>query len=312
MHRRQVLALLGTSVASAGCLSGDDEPTSARSPTSTAGSPSSAGSPTSTAAPEPLAVGEAHETASGWTVTVSACHLRRSVFELFVPDAVRPLAPASTQFVFLTVALHDSDSLVPEPGSFRLLVDDAAYRGSASVGGADLDMELSLPNDDVHLRPATAAESGNARATVGFEVPLDIDPEHVVVEWTGDGETARWAWDPSLVDALGRPPSFRVVDVSVPESFACGDPFDVSITVANDGGRPGEFLAVVPVVDPVFQEHPPTVTIDVPANGEATWDGTLQFPPEFGPGDCEGDMGEVAFELNWGTGMRRITVDTRE
>lgn len=235
--------------------------------------------------------------------------LRRSVFDLWYPDAVRPLAPSDAQFVFLTLRLDGPDEFVPNAGSFRLLLDDESHTGATSAGGVDLDFGLSVPNDGIYPSPETAAENDFDRATVALEVSLDVEPTRVLVEWVGDDETARWAWDDDLVQALRNPPDFRVEAVEFPDEFACDEPFDTAVTVANDGGREDIFHAIVGAVEPARDEHPTGISVRVPAGGEAVWTGSLQFPPQLSSDECDEDVEYATFELDWGTATRQVTIE---
>lgn len=304
MNRRRALAALGTALAPAGCLAGlNDQHDEASTPTDTP-------TESATATREPtLAIGDAYETADGRRIVVTAVHLRRSVFDLFVPDAVEPLVEPDSQFVFLTLSLDHPDAAVPDPGSFSLAFDDATYPGAGRVGGVPIDDQLSMPNDVVHPTPERAVEVDRDRATVGFEVPLSPETDHAVVEWDGGEETARWAWDDGLVEALSQPPEFEVAEIETVDSFTCGESFDTSVTVENHGGRDGVFDAIVRIVDPVYEEHPPTISLTVPAGGRATWDGSLQYPPRLRTENCEDDADSATFEVDWGMGSRTLTVE---
>lgn len=312
MHRRRVLALLGTATTLSGCLSnGTDQSGETATPTGTTReTPTETTRRTST--PEPaadLAVGDTYETADGRTLAVSEVRLRRSLLDLHLPDAVQPLYGFDSQFVFLTLSLDHPDALVPDPGSFSLAFDDAIHVGGDSVGGTDIDFQLSMPNDGVHPTPETAVEVDHDRATVGFEVPLHPDTDRVAVEWDGGEEIARWTWDDDLVAALRNPPEFAVTELDFADSFTCGEPFDASVTVENDGGRDGVFAATTRIVEPVYEEHPQSFSVTVPAGGRATWDGTLEYPPVLWDDECTDDTREATFELDWGDGTRRVSVE---
>lgn len=285
MDRRHFLSALCAAVPLTGCLSGGRN--------------------------GPLAIGDSFRTASGETVTVEAVHLRRTLFDMAFPDAVVPHTRTGSEFVLVTVSLDDSDALVPDPGSFRLATGEATWAGSERLGDTAIDHRLSTPNDAVHRTPSAADERGDDLATVGFTVPVDIEPDSVSIEWNGDGETARWEGDDGLANALGSPPEFRVEGIDHPEAFACDEAFDVSVTVANDGGRDGVFQAVFPAVKPTTDDHPESFSASVSAGETTTWNGSLEFPPHLHPDGCDDDVQSATFELDWGLDTREISLERR-
>lgn len=317
MNRRRLLALLGSTTLLAGCSamdgdSGTESPTDGDGSTPTTTAPTDGGASPTDTTPEPLELGDAYRTADGSTLTVTDAHLARSVFDLVYPDAVEPLAPTDSQFVFLTIGLDDSDALAPSPDSLHLEIDDERVVGRASVGDADVDLRLSVPNEFVHTTPGTADEQDYERATVGFEVPLDLDPDQVSVEWRGDeGETARWVWGEDLVRNLGRPPEFRVTEIDHPDSFVCGERYLASITVANEGGRTEEFRAIFPATEPIAEEQTTGFSGSVPASDRATLKAYLEFPPPLRTDECDDDVDAATFVLDWGLDTQEITMSRR-
>ncbi|WP_274323330.1 hypothetical protein [Halosimplex aquaticum] len=258
-----------------------------------------------------LAVGDSFRTAAGATVTVADIRLRRTLFDMAFPDAVVLLAPPESQFVLVTVSLDGRNALVPDPSSFGLSIDGAGWTGSTRLGGTNIDHRLSTPNDAVHRTPSGADERGDDLATVGFTVPVDVEPDQVSVAWERDGQTARWIGDDGLADALGSPPDFRVEAIDHPDAFACDERFDVSVTVANDGGRAGVFQAVFPAVEPIDEGHPDSFAERIPSGESKTWTGSLEFPPHLHPDGCDDDVQSATFELDWGLGTRAITLERR-
>lgn len=285
VNRRHFLSGLGAMVPLAGCLSRE-----------TGG---------------PLAIGDSFRTGTGETVTVDTVHLRRTLFDMAFPDAVVPLGPTGSQFVLATVSLDDGNALVPDPGSFRVGIDDAEWTGSSRLLGVAIDHGLSIPNDAVHPTPSTAEENGRDLATVGFTVPVDLDPDQMFIEWANDGQSARWVGDDSVAEAVGTPPEFRVEGVDHPETFVCDEEFDVSVTIANDGGRDGVFQAVFPAAKPTKEGHPESFTAPVSAGETTTWNGSLEFPPHLHPDGCDDDVRSTTFELDWGLDTREITLERR-
>lgn len=313
MNRRRLLALLGSATALAGCPTRDDSPatgstTDGDTSRQTNSPPPDTVTSPSDSAQESLDVGDGFRTATGETLRVSDVRLARSVFDLVYPDAVSPLAPTDSQFVFLTVGLDDPNALVPTPQSFQLRVDEEAITGRSRVADRHIDRRLAIPNEFINLTPDLAAEQGENRATVGFEVPFDVDPDRVFVEWQGDDETARWDWDDGLVDDLATPPAFDVTEIDHPDSFVCGERFETSVTITNAGGRAEAFRAIFPAKEPIATGQTVGISESVPADGTATWNGFLEFPPPLAGESCDDGVESATFELDWGVDTREITV----
>lgn len=309
MRRRRALALLASTVPFAGCSGASpetDEPTATDNSSET--TETSTRSSTRTTS---LSVGDTYETVSGETITLADVELRRTMFDKVHPDVWKPFVPESSQFVFLTLAVDDQRALAPDPASFRLSIDGATYSGAESVAGKEISTNLSVANDGVHVAPAVARDDDHPRATVGFEVPLDVTPDRVAVEWVGDDEATRWTWDDSLVELLGAPPEFGVARIDAPETFACGEPFDASVTLANDGGRREPCNATVRIVEPVREQHPAWLAPPISAGDRAIEELELTFPPRLQSDACTDDVDEATFRLDWGTGTRDFSVERR-
>lgn len=247
-------------------------------------------------------------------VTITEVHLRRSLMRVLT-DVLDPVALPESQFIFLTISLTRSDAAIGNAESFQLLLDDTIYTGTKSIGGAKLHRPiqgLSYNNEEIHPPPKVAAENNLEQATVGFEVPLNIDPDQAIIQWRGEGETARLPWNEFLIDALRNPPEFRVIKINSPRVIDKGEPFDISITIANDGGREAEFNAVVPIVRPVKQDHPIGFSIDVPASGESKWEGTFQYPPkrftQVYMNQVDKEAKEITYQLDWALGTQKFSV----
>ena len=294
MNRRTLLPLLASAAFLPGCLSSSEQPTTDNQPSS----------------PEPaLTIGDTFETADEKTISLVDVHLRRTAFDSFVPDAVRPHAPQNHQFVFVTLSLGEPDALLPEPESFRLVLDGEAIPGTGTPDGLSVDTNLAMPNDAVFPTPKTAVESGVDTATIAFLAPLDVSADRVAVEWHGEEESATWTWDDNLVDALATPPVFEVRNVEFPDVFHCEEPFDITATVANEGKREGVFNGISQLTAPARDEHPPSVSLTVPAGETETWKQRLTYPPRLSGQDCDPDAEQATITLDWGTGERTITLD---
>lgn len=247
-------------------------------------------------------------------VTITEVHLRRSMMRVLT-DVLDPVALPESQFIFLSISLTRSDAAIGNAESFQLLLDDTIYTGTKSLGGAKLHRPiqgLSYNNEEIHPPPKVAAENDLEQATVGFEVPLNVDPDQAIIQWRGRGETAQVPWEESLIDALRKPPGFRVVKINSPRVIDKGEPFDISITIANDGGGEAEFNAVVPIVRPVKQDHPIGFSIDVPASGESTWEGTFQYPPkrftQVYMNQVDEEVKEITYQLDWALDTQEFSV----
>lgn len=255
-----------------------------------------------------LELGETYETAAGETITVADVHLRRSVLYALYGDVAQLVAPRNQQFVFLTLRHDGPDADFPPAPSFRLLLDDQRYLGASEVGdGVDIRL-ISYFYDFIHVSPPTDDE----RTTVAVEVPLQVAPDRVAVEWVGDDATARWVWPDPRVRALRNPPRFRVEAVEFPETFACNEPFDVAVRVANVGGRRDLFNAIVGPVELGRSQGWHWMALPVSAGETATWEEGLQYPPNVSDLKCDESTDSATFELDWGLGTRTVTLARRE
>lgn len=254
-----------------------------------------------------LEFGESYETTAGETVTVANVHLQRSVFYSLYSDLPRVLMLPDRQFVFLTLLGTEPDAIFPEARSFRLRLDDGRYRGTTEVGDH---VEVSLftwYHEFVHLPPPTDEE----QATVAWEVPLDVAPEEVAVEWSDENATAKWVWPDSRVRALRNPSRFRVDALDLPGTFTCNEPFGAAVRVANVGGRQDLFNAILGPAELGPHHGWETLSLQVPAGETATWAGELQYPPSLSDLTCNERTDSVTFELNWGLETQTTTLTRR-
>ena len=290
MDRRQFLAATGSGVSLllAGCRTTKTTP---ERPTETT-----------------LEFDETYETAAGETITAANVHIHRSA--LYALDGYPPqvLMLPDRQLVFLTLLGTEPDAVFPEAGSFRLLLDDERYHGTTEVGDDVEIASLTWYHEFVHVPPPTEEE----QATVAWEVPLDVAPERVAVEWVGDDATARWVWPDARVRALRNPPRFQVEALDFPETFTCNEPFSAAVSVANTGGRQDLFNAVLgpPELGPHHGWE--WMALSVPAGETATWVDELQYPPSRSDLTCDERTDSATFELDWGLGTRTVTLARRE
>jgi len=318
MRRRSVLALLGATVPFAGCMSEDSRgtPDSERTTWTTTPTVTTPSSTTTTPTPKPtisVDIGDTVELPAGGKIGVTDVQFRRTLFEQTYPDAVSPIAATGLQFVLCSLPVADSESIVPDPVSFQLVLDDERYRSTTTLAGASISRDLSFANKVVNPTPSVAAENDLAVASVAFVVPLDVDPESVAVEFEREDALVQWIWDEALVEALAAPPEFAVTSIDHPQSFVCGDSFPVSMTVANDGGRRGYFTGIVGATDPIEQQHPRQIRLEIPAGGTKTWNGELQYPPRVSSREyCCEDVESVTFEFDWALNSQTITIDRQQ
>lgn len=286
--RRRLLAALGTG-ALAGCV---DRPAGSGSPTPGGGdSPGASGEPPGTVRPVPSpdgrTVGDAFA-AGDRTVTVESAAVRRSVASADVgsPAHVDVAAPADAQFVACEVRFEGG----PVPA-----VEDFGVVADGGTGAVRTLRWRTFRTDESPL-------------LVAVEVPVGRYDRAAVTWRRPDGDPVRWALPREAVRALGRVPEFAVRRFAVPDAVREGRAIDVTLDVANAGGRDGRFLAELGavVVSDVGE-----VRFDVPAGGSVTREVALtpgSYTPMYGD---EGDPLRVV--LDWGAGRmeREVAVDRR-
>jgi len=317
MRRRSVLALLGTTLPLTGCLSEESRNTS-RSDKTTYTTAQTGTTPSTTTTPPPpkptisVDIGETVELPGGGSIGLTEVHFRRILFEQTHPDAVSPITSTGSQFVICTIPVDGSEAVVPDPYAFQFVLDDERYRSTTTLAGASITRDLSFTNKVVNPTPSVAAENDLAVASVAFVVPLDADPESVVIEFEREDALVRWMWNDALVKDLAAPPEFTVTSIGHPESFVCDEQFPISMTVANNGGRRGHFAGIVGATAPTEQQHPRPVRLELPPGGRKTWEGELQYPPRVSrQEECE-EVESVTVEFDWAIDSRTVTIDRRQ
>lgn len=225
MRRRQVLAAVPMAVGFAGCSSGPSDSNTARSPTETP-EPTSTPSPTPEPTPARVVFGSALRYVAGM-------------------DSLNLSPPSRAQFVFVQ---SDGFDYEQPSDAYELVLGEQRFSPLLSVPGRrlrvpDVGQPYSMEDQSGWLvfdLPLIDADTGSLRLN-GTEFPIPAD----------------------RLLSFAAAPSFDVQSVSVPDSVAPDEAITVTVEVANQGDRDGEFLAAIQ------QSGLPTgVEISVPA-GEA-------------------------------------------
>ncbi|MFC6988297.1 hypothetical protein ACFQJD_05430 [Haloplanus sp. GCM10025708] len=262
--------------AGAGCLTG-------QSPGTPTGSQTTGEPTTSPTPPTPSetpaddrtrAVGDAYETAEGWTVTVENVAVRHGVRK-FGTVHVDPVWADGAQFVVADVVV-DGDG--------------------PDVTDLDVAVEVDTLDRSGRIYVHSERNADETRQRFGYAVPTDPAPERAALVWRPNaGPTVRWALDSAAVRALGAAPEFSVESFTAPET-ATGSELETTLTVRNAGERDGRFLAEVG--DAAMSDQP-EFALDVPAGETATGRPTVS---------AHFDDDEVTVVLRWenGTKERRV------
>jgi hypothetical protein len=148
---------------------------------------------------------------------------------------------------FAFVTLSAAGDAPPDPGAFSL-VDDAVDRAAWT------DFEMDASNISAH-RDGNAYLITDEHTTgwVGIDVPYGATPSAPAIELERDGDAvARWPLPESAAERVqAEPPDFAVESIDAPDSNPHDEPFDIDVTVRNDGG-PGTFRAVVNYTEPLY------------------------------------------------------------
>lgn len=138
---------------------------------------------------------------------------------------------------FLTVAVRGAPAeatLADRLTSFRALVDGTRYTAGLTEAVRHGVIDRIEPGD------------------VAVPLPVDVDPDEVRIEYTGDGDTTTAAWrvGEPVRTWLSRPPRFRIRSFDVPDSIAVsredyGATFEVGLRAENVGDRTDELPAIV-------------------------------------------------------------------
>lgn len=230
MQRRRYLALVGTSVA--GCVGRRSDATPVDEATS-ANTSRESGTPTETQPgtrtpgdPEQrvLESNEPYRTANGQVVRVSIYRAQRGIVEAGIVHD-RPLVPDDRQFLQVGVETDGDDA--PAPGELCLT--------------ANVEEKRSFDGCTARIEAVDGDRRGKLQA---IPVPLEFDGDAAAIVWDREnGENVQWSVPDRTLADLRTLPEFVVEDLTVPETATDGEPFEVGITVRNDGGRKDWFVA---------------------------------------------------------------------
>lgn len=212
MNRRRFLTAVSATLplSVAGCLGDDTEdqpPTTGSPPTS---------EPTTS---EPMSVGD--------TADLSG-------------DAALTLLDG-TAHASIVVARDDGPEIRANDGKKWILLDfDADYVDDRQALVSD-SVTLTL-NETDFTDPVFVARGGPNNFTAAYEVPADLSPwaGNVTID-TGDASDT-WQLDARTLEDMAHTVSYSVTSVSVPDSVARGDDYDIDVTVENAGSGLLRFL----------------------------------------------------------------------
>lgn len=231
MRRRRYLGLVGAGVVgAAGCLGGRPA-TPTDSPTE---HPEDGPDPPPAPAWNPptdptlLALDDPYESPDGWSVTLSNARVRK--IALRAGTHLDPVAVPGGQNVLVDVTVEGDPNgpgtagVLPDPGWFVVTLDGAftVDRGGFWAGRVG--------------RPA--GYEGMVASPV-----LTAPADRAAVRWRAADEPVGWRLTDTHRSAVANAPAFEVREFAVPGAVEHGDGFDATLTVANVGGRDGEFLA---------------------------------------------------------------------
>ncbi|WP_232687569.1 hypothetical protein [Halobacterium zhouii] len=268
MNRRRFLTAVSATLplSVAGCLGNgndDDQQTSTGSPTTD--------EPTTS---EPMKVGETADLSGETALTLLDGTAHASII-VGTEDGPEVAANEGKKWALLN---FDADA-----------VDDRQTLVSDSV-------TLTL-NETDYTDPTFVARGGQNDFTAAYEVPADLSPwaGHVTVD-TGDA-SATWQLDARTLEDMAHAVSYSVTSVSVPDSVARGDSYDVDVTVENAGSAAMRFLARL---NPAGVS-PTTVEFEVPQGETKT--NTTTVTASVAEGTEEFDV-----SLDWGVDSTTKTI----
>lgn len=297
MHRREVLALSATALASlAGCIDGQNDGgggTTTPDPDGS-GTPSTPTTDERTPAVERLSIGE---TAAG-SVTVQDVTVRQSFRYLTLPDALDVHGPSDRQFVVAEVSASGPEDGRPARDAFGLTVGGETYDPLTDIEGAGLhDIRFGGPPYPPKL------DEDPAEGFLLFEIPEGISADSAAValdagETVDSADKVRWSLPADNLAALTPPhPETRLVSIEVPDSVS-GESIPVELTVANEGEADGVFRAAINNEGPLYGARP--LDVSVPAGEERTVEESVAYD--------WGDADDIQFSVVWAGGTRGQTV----
>lgn len=252
MRRRTLLGLTGAIGASlAGCFSESGTPGTDRA--TTTASDDDTDTPTTDVPP----------TTPETDVNVTVDALQPGVVTRNTPDSIA-VTHDEGQYLLLSVGVESGTP----PARDEFLFDFAG----GSFPPFEPDPPLWVERQDGES--GYDAETGSGRLV--FELPETGDAGDAALTWPG-GE---WRPDDALRDRLAAPLPDLTVDVAAPDAIRVGDQPTITLTIANEGDRPGRFVAGLNRVGPLiayapvhrFSEPAPAgETITVEHTGSIPW-----------------------------------------
>lgn len=277
MKRRRYLAL--ATAALAGCTGSESEGTPPQTTTtSDASGETPTKTPTGTRTPvDPekrvLDSNEPYQTVDGQTVRLSIYRARRGIVEAGMVHN-RPLVPEDKQFLQVGVKTDGEDG-APDPEELCL--------------AATVDGERPFEGCTARVEAIDSDRQGTVQAV---PVPLAVQGEEAAIVWQrADAGPVRWVVPDRTLASLHSPPEFVVESVSVPETVPDGEPFDIEITVSNEGGRKDWFVAELGLA-----AYSDGLDVEIPYDPDETRTVSRELTANFGDSD------ELLVRLDWDVG----------
>jgi hypothetical protein len=274
MRRRALLAGCAATLGGlAGCLS------NTRDDTATAPEQSETATPTRTSTPTP-------------GVDVSLLSLQPAVVE-FGTDSVY-LSDDASQYLFVTLDVEQGDP--PAADEFTFSFD--------GIETAPLEPQKSYWNDYNPGETRYSRETGRGRLV--FDLPATGDASAAALRWPG-GE---WTPGAALRERLAAPAPPLSLEWSVAETAEVQSTPTLTLTVTNDGGLPGRFVAGLNRTGPSVAYAPITSVSRRVLSGETV---TFELTERFGlrnPGadDVGDDDPDLTYIIDSVAGERRAEV----
>lgn len=185
---------------------------------------------------------------------------------------------------YLLAELSVPEGVAPAAGQFAVEAGDTAYPMTYEPRGAVPEVG---PFDQG--RRYRSGRSGWLAAALSTSLPAAPAVTFRERSWPVPDGPARRLTDPA--------PSFSVTSFEAPGRVRPGDPYEVRLTLRNDGGA-GSFRAAL---NWAGERTVTTVELDVPAGGRARWQAGADVPP--------GDATAMALVTTGRTIERSVTVD---
>ena len=170
------------------------------------------------------------------------------------------ICAADAWYVFITVERSAGE---PDAESWRLETTADTYQPVAVVEDSYRRRQIASVNGSQYDPPR--------RGWLLFRVSY-ADPVERATLRRGD---SRWRLPPAAVERLrAQPPAFELLDATPPERPAADEPFDVAITVRNEGGA-GTFRGAFNFRQPTY--IPSGVTQQIGPTTTTTFDATVRI-----------------------------------